>query len=132
MLTNTTPATLDRFLDSITDGSGVSTDLFASDAHLDATVPNWRMHSSGAEAVAAQDSQFFASPGSFEELDRHAFDGGAVITYRLAWEEAGVPYAARHCHVLTFDGDGLIANDRFFCGGRWDAALLAEMASDQG
>ena len=132
MLTNTTPATLDRFLDSITRGAGLPTDLFAPDAHLDATVPNWRMHRSGAEAVAAQYSQFFADPGTFEELDRHAFDGGAVITYLLAWEEGGVPHAARHCHVLRFDGDGLIADDRFFCGGRWDAALLAEMVADQG
>ena len=43
----------------------------------------------------------------------------------------GVPHAARHCHVLRFDSDGLIVEDRFFCGGRWDAALLAEMAADQ-
>ena len=132
MLTNTTPATIDRFLDSITGGAGVPADLFAPNAELDATVPNWRMHRSGAEAVAAQYSQWFADPATYEELDRQAFPGGAVITYLLAWEEGGVPHAARHCHVLRFGENGLIASDRFFCGGRWDAALLAEMAADQG
>ena len=131
MLTITTPAILDRFLDAICSGAGVPAGLLAPDAELDATVPGWRLRRSGAEAVAAQYSQWFADPATFEELDRQAFPGGAVVTYLLAWEEGGVPHAARHCHVLRFDGDGRIAEDRFFCGGRWDAALLAEMAADQ-
>lgn len=131
MLTITTPATLDRLLDAIGGGAGVPVDLLAADAELDATVPGWRLRRNGAEAVAAQYSQWFADPATFEELDRQAFPGGAVVTYLLAWEEGGVPHAARHCHVLRFDEDGRIASDRFFCGGRWDAALLAEMAADQ-
>jgi hypothetical protein len=132
MLTITTPTILDRFLDAVRCGAGIPADLLAAGAELDATVPGWRLRRSGAEAVAAQYSQWFADPATFEELDRQAFPGGAVVTYLLAWEEGGVPHAARHCHVLRFDGDGLIAEDRFFCGGRWDAALLAEMATDQG
>ena len=42
-------------------------------------------------------------------------------------EERGVPYAAHHCHIFVIDDAGLIVEDRVFCGGRWDAALLAEM-----
>jgi hypothetical protein len=131
MLTITTPSTLDRLLDAIRSGAGVPADLFAPDVELDATVPGWRFQQHGAEAVAAQYSQWFADPATFEELDRHAFPGGAVITYLLTWEEAGVPHAARHCHVLRFDEAGRITTDQFFCGGRWDAALLAEMAADR-
>jgi hypothetical protein len=131
MLTITTPSTLDRLLEAVRSGAGVPADLFAPDAELDATVPGWRFDRRGAEAVAAQYSQWFADPATFEELDRHAFPGGAVITYLLAWEEGGVPHAARHCHVLRFDEAGRITTDQFFCGGRWDAALLAEMAADQ-
>ena len=131
MLTITTPAILDRFLDAICSGAGVPSELFAPGAELDATVPGWRLHRHGAEALAAQYSQWFVDPATFEELDRHAFPGGAVVTYLLAWEEGGVPHAARHCHVLRFDEAGRIATDQFFCGGRWDAALLAEMAQDQ-
>jgi hypothetical protein len=131
MLTITTPSTLDRLLEAVRSGAGVPADLFAPDAELDATVPGWRFHQRGAEPVAAQYSQWFADPATFEELDRHAFPGGAVITYLLAWEEGGVPHAARHCHVLRLDEAGRITTDQFFCGGRWDAALLAEMAQDQ-
>jgi hypothetical protein len=126
-----TPAALDRFLDAVRSGAGVPADLLAPDAELDATVPGWRFRRRGAAAVAAQYSQWFADPATFEELERHAFPGGAVVTYLLAWEEGGVPHAAHHCHVLRFDEDGRIAADRFYCGGRWDAALLAEMAGDQ-
>ena len=54
---------------------------------------------------------------------------GEVVTYLLAWNERGVPFAAHHCHVLRLDPHGRIASDRFFCGGRWDAARLAEMAA---
>ena len=55
--------------------------------------------------------------------------GGEVITYLLTWEENRVPQASHQCHMLRFDADGCIAQDRFFCGGRWDAARLAEMAA---
>lgn len=119
----------DRFLAALSAGAGVPADLFAADAELDATVPNWRLARRGAGEVAAQYSEWFADPGSFEELERHAFPGGEVVTYLLAWEEAGVPHAAHHCHVLRFAADGRIAGDQFFCGGRWAASLLAEMAA---
>lgn len=131
MLTTTEPTTLDRLLDAVRDGTGVPPSLFAPDVELDATVPGWRLRRRSAAAVAAQYSQWFADRGTLEELERHAFPGGAAVTYLLAWEEDGVPHAAHHCHVLRFDGDGRIAADRFFCGGRWPAALLAEMAADQ-
>lgn len=131
MLTTTTPAALERFLDAVQRGTGVQEALFAPDVELDATVPGWRFQRRGAAAVAAEYSRWFADPGTLEELERDDFPGGAVVTYLLAWEEGGVPHAAHHCHVLRFDGDGRIAQDRVFCGGRWDAALLAEMAAAQ-
>jgi hypothetical protein len=131
MITTTTPATLDRLLDAIRRGGGIPADLLAPDVELDATVPGWRLRRRGPAAVAAQYSAWFADPATFEEFERHPFPGGTVLTYLLAWEEGGVPHAARHCHVLRFDEDGRIAADHFFCGGRWDAALLAEMAEDQ-
>jgi hypothetical protein len=131
MLTITTPSTLDRFLDAIRSGAGVSAGLFTPDAELDATVPGWRFRRRGSAAVAAQYTQWFADPATFEELERRDLPGGAVVTYLLTWEEGGVPHAAHHCHVFHFAEDGRIATDQFFCGGRWDAALLAEMATDQ-
>jgi len=42
------------------------------------------------------------------------------------WTEGGVPHAVHHVHVLAV-GDGRITADTVMCGGRWSAALLAEM-----
>jgi hypothetical protein len=69
--------------------------------------------------------------GGVQELERFLVEGGEVVTYLLTREENGVPHAAHHCHVLRFDGGGRIVQDRFFCGGRWDAAQLAEIAAAQ-
>lgn len=120
--------TVDRFLEAIASGDGVPAEIFAADSVLDATVPGWRFAVHGAARMSVQYSGWSRHPGAFEELERLPVDGGEVVTYLLAWSERGVPYAARHCHVLRFDTSGRIASDRFFCGGRWDAGLLARMA----
>ena len=42
-------------------------------------------------------------------------------------------HAAHHVHVLTVDSArDRIATDRVWCGGRWDAALLAQMGQAEG
>ena len=121
--------TVDRFLDAVSAGEGVPADLFTPDVVLDATVPGWRFEARGAEAVARQYSGWFREQASLEELERLPVDGGEVVTYLIAWVEGGIPHAAHHCHVLRFGAGGRITADRFFCGGRWDAGLLAEMAA---
>lgn len=116
-----------RFLDLVVAGSGGELcSLFAPDAVLDATVPNWRFQVEGAEAIGANYARWFADPGRFEELERTPTSDGEVVTYLLTWEERGMPHAAHHCHRLTVRG-GLIVQDTVFCGGRWPASLLAEM-----
>lgn len=120
---------VDAFLEAARAGAGMASALFTPDVVLDATVPGWRFEVRGAGAVARQYSGWFAAPGAFEELERLAVDGGEVVTYLLSWVEEGVPHAAHHCHVLRLTPDGRIAGDRFFCGGRWPASLLAEMAA---
>jgi hypothetical protein len=105
------------------------------DAELDATVPNWRFSMKGADAIGAEFARSFAHPGRLEESDRRAIADGVVITYLLTWEQDGVPHAAHHCHVLTIDptiDGGRIVADKMWCGGRWPAALLAEMEAAQG
>ena len=121
--------TVRAFLEAASAGAGVPVGLFAPDAVLDATVPGWRIAVRGADAVARQYGGWFADPGAFEELERLPVDGGEVVTYLLSWVEGGIPHAAHHCHILRFAPDGCIAGDRFFCGGRWPAGLLAEMAA---
>lgn len=124
-----TGTTVDRLLEAFASGrGGTVAHLYADGAVLDATVPNWRFHLRGGWAIAGQFAQWFASPGRFEELDRQPVPGGEVVTYLLSSEENGVPHAAHHCHRLSIDETGAIVADRFFCGGRWNAALLADMA----
>lgn len=123
------PSMVDRLLHAVGSGAGVPAKLFSPDVVLDATVPGWRFAVQGADAVARQYSSWFAHPAAFEELERLAVDGGEVVTYLLTWVERGIPHAAHHCHGLRFGADGRITRDRFFCGGRWDAGRLAEMAA---
>jgi hypothetical protein len=130
--TTTVPAgtdTVEGLLDAICAGRGVPAELFAPDVVLDATIPGWRMKVRGADKLARQFSGWFADPATFEELERLPVAGGEVLCYLLTWLELGVPHAAHHCHVLRLGPDGRIAADMFFCGGRWDAGLLAEMAA---
>lgn len=123
---------VERFLHGIVTASIATTDAWADDAHLDATVPNWRFRADGAEAIRSTYATWFTEPGRFEELRRLPTSDGVVVEYVLSWEAAGVPHAAHHVHLLTLSADGRIAEDRVFCGGRWDAALLAEMEAADG
>jgi hypothetical protein len=124
----TSSAAVDKFLHAIETATIADCDAWSADATLDATVPNWRLHASGAEAIRAEYARWFADPGRFDELRRHPLGGGEgeVIEYTLSWTENGVPHAAHHMHLLTL-ADGSIVADTGMCGGRWPAALLAEM-----
>jgi hypothetical protein len=53
------------------------------------------------------------------------------VEYTLSWTENGVPHAGHHVHLLTVRNDQIVA-DTVFCGGRWPAALLAEMEAASG
>jgi hypothetical protein len=132
----TVTAVVDRFLDAIAAGRGADlADVYAHNAHLDATVPNWRFSVTGATAIGTEYARWFSSPGRLEESERRERADGAVVTYLLAWEEDGVPHASHHCHVLTIDSTvdgGRIVADKVWCGGRWPAALLAEMEVGHG
>ena len=94
---------------------------------LDATVPNWRFAVRGADAVRAELSRWYADPGTFEDLTRIPIEGGELVTFTRRWEENGVPHAAHQAHVLSLRA-GRIVKDQVWCGGRWPASLLADMA----
>jgi hypothetical protein len=121
---------IDQFLDAIKTATIPACDAWSADATLDATVPNWRLHASGADAIRAEYSRWFVDPGQFGEFRRFPVqaDGGPseIVEYTLSWTENGVPHAAHHMHLLTVREDRIVA-DTVMCGGRWPASLLAEM-----
>ena len=127
-MTVTSQPVIDKFLHAIETATIPGCDVWAEDATLDATVPNWRLHAAGADAIRAEYARWFADPGRFDELRRYTVEGGEteVVEYTLSWSEDGVPHAGHHLHLLTVRGDRIVA-DTVFCGGRWPAALLAEM-----
>ena len=124
---------IDKFLHAIESATIPGSDFWGEDARLDATVPNWRMHVTGPDAIRAEYARWFADPGHVHDLrrlplgDRGTDEGaGEVVEYMLSWQENGVPHAAHHLHLLTVRDDRIVA-DTVFCGGRWPASLLAEM-----
>jgi hypothetical protein len=124
---------IEKFLQAIETATIPGCDVWSADATLDATVPNWRLHAAGAGAIQAEYARWFADPGHFDELRRYTVQDGTagggsteVVEYTLSWTENGVPHAGHHLHLLTVRDDRIVA-DMVFCGGRWPAALLAEM-----
>jgi hypothetical protein len=118
---------VDALLHGIEAGS-VPTGVFADDVVLDATVPNWRFTAHGFHAVTRELSGWFADAGRFEDLRRVSIPGGELVEFTLTWLERGVVHTCHQAHILTVR-DGLIAGDTAFCGGRWPAPLVAEMAA---
>jgi hypothetical protein len=131
MDTRETPQSTDevigRFLASIEAGVMPGPDVLSDDVVLDATVPNWRFTVRGADGVGAELARWYADPGTFEELTRTPVPGGELVTFTLHWQENGVPHAVHQAHVVAVHR-GRIVQDQAWCGGRWPAALLAEMA----
>jgi hypothetical protein len=101
--------------------------VFAPDAVLDATVPNWRFTVHGAPDIEQTLAGWYADPGRFESLTRVPIDGGELLRFVLTWEENGEPHMCHQAHVIEV-ASGRIVRDTVYCGGRWDSALMAEMA----
>jgi len=127
MSDNESNGPVERYLAAIESGAIAGCDAFSPDVTLDATVPNWRFSVRGAAAVRTELSRWYADSGTFEELQRIPLPSGELVEFTLRWEEGGVPYAAHQTHHIDV-ADGRITRDRVWCGGRWSATLLAEMA----
>ena len=123
----TTEDVIGRFLTSIESGGTPEPGVLDDGVVLDATVPNWRFTVLGADGVGAELARWYVDPGSFEDLTRTPFPGGELVTFTLLWRENGIPHAAHQAHVLSLR-EGRIVRDQVWCGGRWSASLLAEMA----
>jgi hypothetical protein len=124
----TTSTACDRLLEAVTTPGTSTADVYATDAVFDATVPGFRFAVHGAEKIGYQYAEWFRDPATFDELERHATPTGEVVEYTIAWEEDGVLHAAHHVHVLSIDAEAdRVTSDRFWCGGRWPATVLAEI-----
>jgi hypothetical protein len=131
--TTVTNSPLERLYTSVEHGTPIAADVFTPDVVLDATVPMWRFYRQGAAATAAELGLWFADAGHFEQFHHFALPDGALVEFTLTWEQIGVPHACHQSHRLEFDADGRIRRLTAWCGGRWPANLLADMArAEQG
>lgn len=117
---------IDSFLIAVEAATVGDLDVFADEVVLDATVPNWRMRQTGVGTVRRQLASWFADPGHFEALERTPLPDGELVEFELTWLEGGLPFACHQVHRLRVEGDRIVS-DTVFCGGRWPAALLAQM-----
>lgn len=115
-------------LEDVCRGTGLRAGIYADDVVLDATVPGWRLAQHGEAAVRAQLGEWFADPGSFEELSRVVLPDGELVTFTLRWIEDGEPWSAHQVHLLRVE-DGRITWQQAWCGGRWSADRVAAMAA---
>ncbi|MGH3763990.1 MAG: hypothetical protein ACRDS0_30220 [Pseudonocardiaceae bacterium] len=127
MYDNQSDGPVERYLAAIEGAAMAGCDALSSEVTLDATVPNWRFSVRGDAAVRAELSRWYADVGSFEELKRTPLPTGELIEFTLRWEQGGVPHAVHQVHIVELTG-GQISRDQVWCGGRWPATLLAEMA----
>jgi len=118
---------VDRFVAAVEAGRRLDGDSLHPEVALDATVPNWRFHRRGADAVASELAGFYDLPGHLEQIRRVSMPGGELVELTRSWVEDGVPHLSHQAHVLDLAPDGRIVRDTLFCGGRWPADLLAEM-----
>lgn len=118
---------VERYLAAIEGGAMAACDALSPDVTLDATVPNWRFTVRGGTAVRSELARWYAEASTFEELKRTPLPTGELIEFTLRWEEGGIPHAAHQAHIVDVS-DGQITGDRVWCGGRWPASLLADMA----
>ncbi|MGH3513371.1 MAG: hypothetical protein ACRDQI_02615 [Pseudonocardiaceae bacterium] len=118
---------VERYLAAIEGAAMGGCDALSPEVTLDATVPHWRFSVRGDAAVRTELSRWYADAGSFEELKRTPLPTGELVEFTLRWEQEGVPYAIHQAHIVEVT-DGRITRDQVWCGGRWSATLLAEMA----
>ena len=119
---------IDRFTAAIEAATMSEAHLFAADAVLDATVPHWRFTLRGPGDISDELGRWYADPGHFESISRTDIPGGAaLVRFVLCWEENGEPHMCHQAHIIEHAGDR-ITRDTVYCGGRWNSALMAEMA----
>ncbi len=124
--TRTLPA-VDRFLAAVEAGQ-VTSDLYAPDATLDATVPGWRFQAHGAEAIATEYRRWFTGPCRFHTIERHPLPEGELVRYVQDFDEQSGGITTHHMHLLTIVDDK-ITRDVVFCGGRWTPEVVAQMGA---
>jgi ketosteroid isomerase-like protein len=97
-----------EFLQAVQGAAIHEADVYAEDAVLDATVPNWRLKAVGPQAIKAEYAKWFSDPATFVALERIPVQDGELVIYEHEWMQDGVRHRGHHAHHLVVR-DGRIA-----------------------
>lgn len=104
--------------------------LFAPDAFLDLTVPQWRLQALGRDDVLAVRRTSHPQPGRVPRSRVDPTPTGFVLEWEETWDDdAGEHWYCREMARADVGPDGITALS-VYCTGDWDAALVARHARE--
>jgi hypothetical protein len=114
-----------RFLETNTAPDG----LFTEDVFMDLTLPQWRLQTSGRDALVAVRRRGHPALGT---VPRHRVDvtpTGLVLEFEERWEDERGSWYCRE--LMRADiRDGAISEASIYCTGDWDPATQAAHARE--
>jgi hypothetical protein len=121
---------VDVLVHSISEATMPTCTAFGPSTVMDATVPQWRFSVRGADAIRGELSKWYPAPGRTEVVQRAPFPGGELLELCRTWDEPEGPISVHQAYLIEVVGEE-IASLKIWCGGRWTAAELADMAAAQ-
>ena len=101
--------------------------LFAPDAFVDFTMPQWRLQAQGADDVVAMRLHSHPGQGRVPRSRYDATETGFVLEVEEEWEEDGESWYCRELFRADVVGDA-ISSLSVYCTGDWDRQRRAEHA----
>jgi len=98
--------------------------LFAPDAFVDFTMPQWRLQAKGADDVVAMRLHSHPGQGRVPRSRYDATETGFVLEVEEEWEEDGESWYCRELFRADV-GEAGISEISVYCTGDWDRALVA-------
>ena len=100
-------------------------EIYAPDALLDVTFPQWRFQVRGTDAITGQFREWYpaGAPKEFRWEERPTAWGAVVEAEEIRTDAEGGLYS-RWINVFVTDGDR-ITNHVLYCSGMWDEEAVA-------
>jgi hypothetical protein len=117
-------ARLIEFLETGTPPDG----LFAADAFLDLSLPQWRLQADNGIDAAGLRKQGHPFPGQVHVERLSQTDAGFTMEFEERWEHAGQQWYCREM-IRADVVDDEIVDMAVYCTGDWDAATQREHAA---
>jgi len=102
--------------------------LFAPDAFLDLSTPQWRQQADGAEALVALRRRLHPATGTVPRRRVDPTPGGFVVEWEERWTADGQDWYCREMARAELAGDAIVGLS-VYCTGDWDAATQSRHAA---